>query len=145
MNIKLANKKQLAEVSQMYRDMLITFYPHRKISDKETFKRVLLGWIYSSFHYVFIAEDKGRIIGLLILNIDDNCELTSPCLNVTGTYIKQNYRKSNAIKILMAKALNMANSLKMNLHTSATPQSASLSLKVGGEVQSVQIERVYNG
>lgn len=145
MTISKADKTELLEVANMYREMTKITHSLREINGISAFLEVCIFWINSPLHYVFIAKDKGKPIGLLTLFIDDNNGLNSPCLNVTGTYIKDEYRRSNAIKLLMNTALKVANNLKINLHTYATPKSASLSLKMGGVVRTIEIERVFNG
>lgn len=145
MKVRLAEKEELNEVSLMYRKMFKSVYPNRNINDLESFKKVCFSWILSPFYYVFVSEHKREITGLFVLKIDDNNGLTSPALELLGTYIEEKYRNGLNMVLFMKKIEHLADSLKMNTYSQATPQTASINIKGGGVVHAVLLERVFNG
>lgn len=143
MKIRQANNEDIFNASKLYREMLLSIYPNREISDLKHFLNVCESWINSPFYYVFVVKDKGVIIGLMVLNIDNNYGLNNDVLNVDGVYIIPKYRNTHVIKLFLNTSVILADELKLNLYTYTMPESTSLSLKMGGNVRAIEVERVF--
>ena len=145
MVLREADLHDVGELAHMLLEMTKEFYPNRELSGAESFETCIKHWILSPSFFVFVTEKDGEITGFMAFVLDDNFGLTQTVLNVIATYIKPKFRGSRNILVFQNFAVNFADKMKMNLYTSARLERASLSIKSGAVVQSVNLERSFNG
>lgn len=128
----------------MYKDLINICYPFSKKGTDSDFRGVVTDW-QNHNKQIFIVEREGKILGFSLSYIV-SCAVLAPYYRAELIYIKPEHRHTKASFLLYANLLQIANSLKLDIHTASYlgNDSAKIMQKYATPAF-VEFIRVFNG
>lgn len=120
------------EVVQMYYNMCIEAYPHRQFKEKQYFYNNVMRWL--SYNYdIMIVEKNNDIVGFSLCYYDSLGGIVEDFYNMECVYIKEQYRKSRALYLIVMTAINYCDKMGLILSGNASDvtESSKISSKYG--------------
>lgn len=123
------------EIVEMYYQMCLEVYPHRKFKSKQHFYKNVLNWIEWNYDIIVTVKDE-EITGFTMCYFDSMGGICEDYYVGECIYVKPKYRKTRSAYLMYHTAINYADSLGMILSTNASDitESSHISKKLGVRV-----------
>jgi len=141
-NIRPAYTSDLNEIVAMYKEIIKTVHPDKKLGSDYHFYKKVISWIDLKYDLV-ISENDGKISGFSLSFVDDMSGLVPPMYYGAEIFIKPEYRHTKAFYMLSKNVIEIARSKDMDLISDAVPAIADIHKKLGGVPLTIRHERKF--
>jgi len=140
--IRPAYTSDLNEIVAMYKEIIKTVHPNKKLGSDYHFYKKVISWIDLKYDLV-ISENDGKISGFSLSFVDDMSGLVPPMYYGAEIYVKPEYRHTKAFYLLIKNGIEIAKSKNMDLISDAVPAIADIHKKLGGVPLTIRHERKF--
>jgi hypothetical protein len=133
------------EVLNMYYQLCHEIYPHRTFKSMRAFESNVKFWISSNYD-IMVTENNGRVTGFILCYVDNMGGIVDDYYQIECVYVKHDARNSRALQLMVATAMNYANTKGYILSGNASEftQASDISSRFGLKILT-RYERLPNG
>lgn len=143
MLIRPAYTKDINELVSMYKELIKSVHPKRKIGSDYHFYKAVISWIDLGFD-IIVTEKNGVVSGFYMAYVDDMDGLTQSVYLCSELFIKPEYRKSKAFYLLKENLYQTAKHKKLILIADAVKDIQPIYKKLGCKETLIRYEKDFN-